>query len=348
MLAVERELDVRSARLDTDRADDVGSGVAQQLVFAVGQRLRRRHGGRVAGVDAHRVDVLDRAHDDDVVLAVADDLELELPPARDGLLEQHLADRALAQAAGDHRLELLGRARKPTAMTAERKRRPDHERQVQHAGGEHRAGVLHARRDRARRHPQPHLRHRLGEQLAVFGAADRLVGGADQLDAELLEDAGRVQVARQVERGLAAQRRQERVGPLAPQHRRRPLDVERFEVGAVGPAAVGHDRGRVRVDQHGADALGPEHPQRLAARVVELARLADDDRAGADHGDARDVRAPRQRPSVLRSRARRRTPSGSAGRRAGRGSPRGGTAPTRPPCRSARCPRPSRRRATRA
>ena len=33
--------------------------------------------------------------------AVADDLELELVPAADGLLHEHLADRALAQAALD-------------------------------------------------------------------------------------------------------------------------------------------------------------------------------------------------------------------------------------------------------
>jgi hypothetical protein len=42
-------------------------GVAHALIFLVGQRLRRRHGDRIAGVDAHRVEVLDRADDDAVV-----------------------------------------------------------------------------------------------------------------------------------------------------------------------------------------------------------------------------------------------------------------------------------------
>ena len=42
--------------------------VAHRLVFLVGQRLRRRDGDAVAGVDAHRVEVLDGADDDDVVL----------------------------------------------------------------------------------------------------------------------------------------------------------------------------------------------------------------------------------------------------------------------------------------
>ena len=59
-----RELDVRAAGLDLDRADHAQRRVAHVLVAAVRQRLRRRDGDAVAGVDAHRVEVLDRAHDD--------------------------------------------------------------------------------------------------------------------------------------------------------------------------------------------------------------------------------------------------------------------------------------------
>jgi len=84
---------------------------------------------------------------------------------------------------------------------------------------------------------------------------DRLARGADQLDPELVEHARLGELDREVERGLAAERRQQRVGPLAPQHRRHALEIERLEVRAVGPAGVGHDRGRVRVDQHRAIAL---------------------------------------------------------------------------------------------
>ena len=41
---------------------------------------------------------------------------------------------------------------------------------------------------------------------------------ADQLDAELVEDARLVELAREVERGAAAHRRQQRVGALTPEH----------------------------------------------------------------------------------------------------------------------------------
>ena len=89
-LAVARELDVRAAGVDADRADDRDRRVAQLLVRLVGERHLRRDGDRVAGVDAHRVEVLDRADDHDVVGAVADDLELELVPAAHRLLDEHL------------------------------------------------------------------------------------------------------------------------------------------------------------------------------------------------------------------------------------------------------------------
>ena len=132
---------------------------------------------------------------------------------------------------------------------------------------------------------QPDAPHRLAEEPAVLGPADGLVARPDQLDAELLEDALLGQAARQVERRAAAERRQERVGPLPLEDAADAFDVERLEVGAVGVARVGHDRRRVRVDDDRPEPLGAQHLQRLASRVVELAGLPDHDRAGADHAD---------------------------------------------------------------
>ena len=123
-LAAARELDVRAAGVDADRADDRGRGVAQLLVRLVRQRHLRRDGDRVAGVDAHRVEVLDRADDDDVVEPVAHDLELELVPAAHRLLDEHLADRRLREAALDLAAQLLLGVREAAAVAAEREGGP--------------------------------------------------------------------------------------------------------------------------------------------------------------------------------------------------------------------------------
>src|SRR5262245_22711581 len=104
---VDRELDVRPAGLDADFADNLDRGVAHRLVLAVGQRLRRGDGDRVAGVYAHRVEILDRTDDHDVVGQVAHHLEFVLFPADDRLFDQYLADRAGRESALGGLLELF-------------------------------------------------------------------------------------------------------------------------------------------------------------------------------------------------------------------------------------------------
>ena len=100
---VHGELDVRAAGLDADAPDAREGVVAHRLVLDVRERLGRRDGDRVAGVDAHRVEVLDRADDDAVVRAVAHHLELELLPAGDRALDEDLVDRAGREPVGRQR-----------------------------------------------------------------------------------------------------------------------------------------------------------------------------------------------------------------------------------------------------
>ena len=98
VVRIDRELHVRAAGVDADLAQHRDRRVAHDLVFLVGQRLRRRDGDRVAGVHAHRVEVLDRADDDAVVLPVAHDLHLEFFPAEQRFLDQQLVRRRAGRA----------------------------------------------------------------------------------------------------------------------------------------------------------------------------------------------------------------------------------------------------------
>ena len=280
VLGVDGELDVRPAGLDADAADDAPRHVAHALVFLVGQRQRRRHRDAVAGVDAHRIDVLDRADDDEVVGDVAHHLELEFLPADDRLLDEDLVHRAEVEPAARQLAELLDVVGDAAADAAHRERRPDDRREADLV--DQRQRLFQRLRDAALRHLDADLRHRVAEEQAVFGHLDRLDRGADQLDAVFLEHAALGERHRQVERGLAADGRQHRVGTLLLDDRLDHLGRERLDVGAVGHLGVGHDRRRVAVHQHDLEPLGAQRLARLRARVVELARLADDDRARAD------------------------------------------------------------------
>ena len=121
----------------------------------------------------------------------------------------------------------------------------------------------------------------VAERLAVLGHLDRLERRAEEPDVVALEDAGLGQRHRQVERGLAAEAGEQALRPLPGDDRLDGLDGQRLEVDGVRDRRVGHDRGRVRVDEDRPDALGAQRAAGLRAGVVELGRLADDDRARA-------------------------------------------------------------------
>ncbi len=244
-------------------------------------------------MDPHRVDVLDRADDDHVVVAIPHQLELELTPAEDRLLDEHLVDGARREALGDDLAELGLRSGGAAALAAHRECRADDRRQLQRSVRERRLGVADRLGDQRPRHPEPGGLHRLAELVAILGPVDGVVVGADQLDVEALERAVVVEALGQVERRLAAERRQQRIGSLPfddPGHDARD---ERLDVGAVGELRVGHDRRRVRVDEHDLVPLLAQHLAGLRPGVVELGGLADHDRPGADQHDLLDVVAPR-------------------------------------------------------
>jgi hypothetical protein len=67
------------------------------------------------------------------------------------------------------------------------------------------------------------------------------------------------------------------------------LGRDGFDVRAIGELRVGHDGGRVGVHENDAVTLFPEGFAGLRAGIVELARLAYDDRSGADDEDGVDV-----------------------------------------------------------
>ena len=165
-------------------------------------------------------------------------------------------------------------------------------------------------------HVQPDREHQVLEHLAVFAALDGLGIGADHLDAVLVERPAAEQGHGGVEGGLAAERRQQDqlAVRLEALHLRDfpgddlvdALGGDRLDVGAVGKLGVGHDRGRIRVHQDDAVALFLERLAGLRARIIELARLPDDDRAGADDQDRVDVSALRHKSAGNKAAFRRR------------------------------------------
>ncbi len=284
---MDAELHVGATGFHTDLAQHRQRGVAHDLVFLVGQGLRRGDGDGVAGVHAHRVEVLDGADDDAVVLLVADHLHLVFLPADQRFVDQQFAGRRQIEAAGADLLELLTVVGDAAAGAAHGEGRPDDAGEadlVQYA-----VGFVHVVRDAGHRAGQADVTHGLVEARTVFGLVDGIGVGTDHLDAEFLQHAVLFQVQRAVQRSLATHGRQQGVGALLLDDLGHGLPLDRLDVGGIGHGRVGHDGGRVGVHQDDAEAFLAQGLAGLGAGVVELAGLADDDGAGAEDQDAFDI-----------------------------------------------------------
>ncbi len=267
--------------------------VAHGLVLDVGQRLRWCHGDGVTGVHTHRVEILDGAHHDAIVRTVSHHLELELLPAGDGLLDQNLSHRARSEAFGGEMGEGRGVVRDARPLPAEDEAGTDHDGKTD-LGGDL-LGLAQRVGETRARHLEADALHCGLELVAVFGGRDRPGTGADHLHTETLEHSELDQLHREVQRCLPAEGREQGVGTLLLDDPRQHLGVQRLDIGAVGRAGVGHDRRGVGVGQDDAVALLGQDAAGLRARVVELAGLADHDRAGPDDKDRFEVVAPRHR-----------------------------------------------------
>ena len=146
----------------------------------------------------------------------------------------------------------------------------------------HLARFFHRVRGARKRQVEADLEHRFLETLAVFALVDRVGIGADHAHAMFFERAGFEERHRRVERGLAAESRQQGIGLFANDDFFHHLWCDRLDVGAVGKLRIGHDRGRIGVHQNDLVAFLLERLASLDTGVVEFTALADDDGAGAD------------------------------------------------------------------
>ena len=263
---VDGKLDVGAARIDADRSHDGDRRVSHSLVFLVRQRLDWGHGDRVARMDAHRVDILDAADNHTVVLAVANDFQLELLPPDDGLIDLDLADHGGVDPTLDQVLKFVAVVGDAAAGPPHRERGAEDHGQtdlVKKPPG----FVQIGHRQRPWQPQADRLDHR-DELLAILGPVDRLPRGPDHLDPELGQRPVVIQRTGGVQGDLAAQGRQQginrgAVGLLLGDDLGDRFERDRLDVRAVGELRVGHDRRWVGVDQHDAVAVLPQGLARL-------------------------------------------------------------------------------------
>ena len=187
---------------------------------------------------AHRVQVLDRADDDAVVLLVAHHFHLELFPAEERFLDQELARGRRIEAALAHLDELVLVVGDAAAGAAERERGPYHRREADVAL--HLQRLLEIVRDAGARRGEPDAGHRRLEFLAVLGLVDRSFDAPISSTSNLFSTPSRARSSAQLSAvwppivGSSASGR----SALDDLGDHRPGD--RLDVGRVGHLRIGH------------------------------------------------------------------------------------------------------------
>ena len=234
-------------------------------------------------MDAHRIDILDRTDDDGIVRLVADDLHFILFPTEHRFFDQHFGGRRGIKAAGDDLEEFFLVIRNAAAGAAHGEAGADDGRQANEIKRNHR--FVNIMCDLRAWAFKTDLRHGVAEFQPVLGLVDGFGIGADQLDIICRQRAVTVQRQRGVERRLATHCRQHRIGAFLGDDLGDDFGGDRLDISGIGQIGIGHDRRRVRIDEDDAIAFRLQRLDGLRARIIELAGLADDDRACADDQD---------------------------------------------------------------
>ncbi len=252
----------------------------EMVVFRVVESLRGRNDDRLARVDPHRIHVFHVAHRDAVVAPVPHDFVLDLLPAAQALLDEHLLCTA-GEGALDRGVELLLALHDAAALAAQRVSAPQHHREPDVQRGS--AGLAGGGARDAAGRPDPDLGEAPHEELAVLGVPDRVDRRSKHAHAVLAQHAGVVEGESAIQRGLAAERKQDRIHLLLHDDALDEFRIDGDEVDTVGEILAGLDSRDVRIDEDRRDTLFAQGLERLRPGVVEFPCLSDLERARSEH-----------------------------------------------------------------
>ena len=127
---------------------------------------------RVTGMNAHRINILDEAYGDHIIIFVAHDFKFKLFPSENGFLDEHLMYQGSLKTAGHNDLEFFFIINETAAGTAHCVGRTKNDRVTEFIGDF--KTFFHGVRDLASCHFDSEHVHGLLEFDAVFATLDRV------------------------------------------------------------------------------------------------------------------------------------------------------------------------------
>ena len=154
-------------------------------------------------MNAHGINVFNKADGNHVVFRIPDYLQLQFFPAQHRFLYQHLSYQAGLQTAGAYRFQLFFIVYQPAAGTAHGVGRTKHYRVAQTISNFQ--CFFHAVCHFAAGHFDAQLSHRVFKSDTVFTPFDGIYLHTDHFDIVFVQNTGFIQLCAQVQTGLAAQ-----------------------------------------------------------------------------------------------------------------------------------------------
>ena len=279
---VDGELHVRAAGVHADFTQHRQTGVAQNLVFLVGQGLGRRDGDGVTCVHTHGVQVFDGTHDDAVVRLVAHHFHFVFFPAEQRFFNQQFAGRGGFNTALANLFKFFRVVGNAAAGAAQSEAWANNNGKAD--GFLHGPGFIQAVGNTGTRRAQTDFGHGVFELQTVFGFVNGFRGGTNQLHRLagvgtqiFVQHAVTPQIQGAIECGLSAHGRQNRIRLFLGDDFFHRLPGDGLYISDVRRGRVGHDGGRVAVDQNDLVAFLAQGLASLHAGIIKFAGLTDDD-----------------------------------------------------------------------
>ena len=190
-------------------------------------------------MNTHWIEVLDGADNNTVTCGIAHDLHLNLFPALNGLLYQHLMLWRKQESLLHNLYKLFWSMSNAAACATKGKAWANDHRVSQISNNA--LSVFHGVSDICASNLQANVLDCLAEELSVLTSADGLQVAADDLDVVLVKNASLTKADGAVQSGLASHVWQERVRTLALNDAGHRLNGDWLNVGSICSFWIGHD-----------------------------------------------------------------------------------------------------------
>ena len=203
---------------------------------------------RVTGMHTQRINILNKAYCNHVVVFITDNLQLQFFPAENGLFNKDLTYKAGLKTSGTNGLQFFLIVNQTAAGATHCVSRTKNHRIIQLIRNV--KGFLHTIGNLTSRHLNTKLIHGMLKFNTVFTTLNGIHLYTDNLHIIFVQNTGLVQLRTQIKTGLSAKIRQKGIRTFLRNNLFKTFHIQRLNIRYIRCLRVRHNRCRVGIDQY--------------------------------------------------------------------------------------------------